>query len=52
MQTKTIIKEKQLLESILVLDKNTWNYATVYKLFVLDWTTYSHITMWKEMIIN
>ena len=33
----TIIEWKGLLETVyvLVLDRNTWNYKTVYKLFTL-----------------
>ena len=36
------IKLKQLLETIqkLVIDKNTWNNAIVYKIFVLNRNTW------------
>ena len=32
----------------LLLDRNTWNYTTVYKLFVLSENTWYHISVCKK----
>ena len=40
------------MHKLFVLDKNTWNYTTVWKLFVLDGNTLYHITVYKQMIID
>ena len=45
----TIIELKQSLKTIwlLVLDKNTWNYSTVFKLFALGRSTLYQLTVQK-----
>ena len=32
-----------IVHRLLVWNKNTWNYITVYRLFVLDWNNYSKV---------
>ena len=35
----------------ILLDKNTWQYLMVCKLFVLDGNTRYHLTMWNNIVL-
>ena len=36
----------------LILDRNTWNHITVWKVFVFDRNTWNHITMSKLFVLD
>ena len=57
MQTNGYFKiEIAALKNIIVfeilLDSNTWNHATIYKLFIFDRNTWNHATIYKLFIFD